>query len=80
MWGRLFLSAVLVVLIIVWLVAIYLMIVDPRTVLQKWQRGLWSTDEIEAVNDPPSRPEVRPFFVAPVRCDLASNQAGALSL
>jgi hypothetical protein len=32
MWGRLFLSAVLVVLIIVWLVAIYLMIVDPRTV------------------------------------------------
>ena len=69
MWGRLFLSAVLVVLIIVWLVAIYLMIVDPRTVLQKWQRGLWSTDEIEA-----------PFFVAPVRCDLASNQAGALSL
>jgi succinate dehydrogenase hydrophobic anchor subunit len=43
MWGRLFLSAVVVVLIIVWLVAIYLMIVDPRTVLQKWQRGLWST-------------------------------------
>ena len=52
MWGRLFLSAVLAVLIIVWLVAIYLMIVDPRRVLQKWQRGLWSTDEIEAVLTP----------------------------
>ena len=41
MWGRIILSAVVVVLVIVWLVAIYLMIVDPRTVLQKWQQGLW---------------------------------------
>jgi hypothetical protein len=39
-----------------------------------FERGLWSTDEIEAVNDPLSRPEVRPFFVAPVRCDLAADR------
>jgi hypothetical protein len=80
MWGRLFLSAVLVVLIIVWLVAIYLMIVDPRTVLQKWQRGLWSTDEIEAVNDLPQRPKLGPFSPALRFGGGASNQAGALSL
>jgi hypothetical protein len=41
MWGRIILSVVVVVLVIVWLVAIYLMIVDPRRVLQKWQQGLW---------------------------------------
>jgi hypothetical protein len=42
MWGRVIIGAVVVVLLIVWLAAIYLMVVDPRTLLQKWQGGLWN--------------------------------------
>jgi hypothetical protein len=71
MWGRLFLSAVVVVLIIVWLVAIYLMIVDPRTVLQKWQRGLWSTGEMEAVLTPSAEPTA--FSAFGVKCEKPQN-------
>jgi hypothetical protein len=43
MWGRVILGAVIVTLTILWLVAIVLLFLDERTLLQKWQRGLWNS-------------------------------------
>ena len=43
MWGRVILGAVIVTLTILWLVAIWFLLLDPRTFLQKWQGGLWNS-------------------------------------
>jgi hypothetical protein len=37
MWGRTILGAIVVVLGVVWMAAIWLMIMDPRALLPKWQ-------------------------------------------
>jgi hypothetical protein len=43
MWGRVILGTVIVTLTILWLVAIWVLLLDPRTFLQKWQGGLWNS-------------------------------------
>jgi hypothetical protein len=43
MWGRVILETVIVTLTILWLVAIWVLPLDPRTFLQKWQGGLWNS-------------------------------------
>jgi len=43
MWGRVILGAMIVVLVVVWLAAVCLLVMDPQTLLQKWQRGLWNS-------------------------------------
>jgi hypothetical protein len=42
MWGRVILGAVIVTLTILWVVAIWFLLLEPRTFLQKWQGGLWN--------------------------------------
>jgi len=37
MWGRVIIGAVVDVLVVVWLATIWLMFVDPRALLPKWQ-------------------------------------------
>ena len=43
MWGRVILGTVIVTLTILWLVAIWVLLLDPRTFVQKWQGGLWNS-------------------------------------
>jgi hypothetical protein len=37
MWGKIILSAVIIVMVTVWLAAIWFMVMNPQKLLAKWQ-------------------------------------------
>jgi hypothetical protein len=44
MWGKIILSAVTIVMVTVWLAAIWILVINPQTLLAKWQMW-WSQSD-----------------------------------